>query len=292
MDVIEPYSQTTEILVWVHGSEIQPWHRRTFNYSNDSELNKAKIQSKKRMDFWIPLLQNLPAKMRLIFVSEYFAKEVMEDTGVELTEEQYLIIHNPIDTNLFNFIDKKPSQRMKVLSIRPYASRKYANDLTVNSILELSKSKEFKEMEFLMVGAGKLFESTLEPLREFDNVKIHEGFLTHSEISELHKQYGIFMTPTRMDSQGVSRDEAMSSGLVPITNAVTAIPEFVDSECGILAAGEDYKGMAEGVLELVRDEERFLQMSNSAAKRVRNQSSTKIIIRKEIEIIKSRGENS
>ena len=120
-DVIEPYSQTTEILVWVHGSEIQPWHRRTFNYSNDSELNKAKIQSKKRMDFWIPLLQNLPAKMRLIFVSEYFAKEVMEDTGVELTEEQYLIIHNPIDTNLFNFIDKKPSQRMKVLSIRPYA---------------------------------------------------------------------------------------------------------------------------------------------------------------------------
>ena len=84
----------------------------------------------------------------------------------------------------------------------------------------------------------------------------------------------------------------MSSGLVPITNAVTAIPEFVDSECGILAAGEDYKGMAEGVLELVRDEERFLQMSNSAAKRVRNQSSTKIIIRKEIEIIKSRGENS
>ena len=155
------------------------------------------------MDFWIPLLQNLPAKMRLIFVSEYFAKEVMEDTGVELTEEQHSIIHNPIDTNLFNFIDKKPSQRMKVLSIRPYASAKYANDLTVNSILELSKSKEFKEMEFLMVGAGKLFESTLEPLREFDNVKIHEGFLTHSEILELHKQYGIFMTPTRMDSQGV-----------------------------------------------------------------------------------------
>lgn len=291
-DVIEPYSQTTEILVWVHGSEIQPWHRRTFNYSNDSELNKAKIESKKRMEFWIPLLQNLPAKMKLIFVSEYFAKEVMEDTGTELTEEQYLIIHNPIDTNLFKFVEKKASQRMKVLSIRPYASRKYANDLTVNSILELSKSKEFKEMEFLMVGAGKLFESTLEPLRDFDNVKIHEGFLTHSEISELHKQFGIFMTPTRMDSQGVSRDEAMSSGLVPITNAVTAIPEFVDSECGILTAGEDYKGMAEGVLQLVRDEERFLQMSNSAAKRVRNQSSTKIVIRKEIDLIKSRGEDS
>ena len=80
----------------------------------------------------------------------------MEDTGVELTEEQYLIIHNPIDTNLFNFIDKKPSQRMKVLSIRPYASRKYANDLTVNSILELSKSKEFKENGIFNGGCRKI----------------------------------------------------------------------------------------------------------------------------------------
>jgi glycosyltransferase involved in cell wall biosynthesis len=39
--------------------------------------------------------------------------------------------------------------------------------------------------------------------------------------------------PSRTDTQGVSRDEAMSSGLVPVTNAVAAIPEFVDDtvEC-------------------------------------------------------------
>ena len=66
----------------------------------------------------------------------------------------------------------------------------------------------------------------------------------------------------------------------------------MDSECGVLVPGEDYKGMAKGVLQLVRDEERFLQMSKSAAKRVRNQSSTELVIQKEIEIIKSRGENS
>ena len=93
------------------------------------------------------------------------------------------------------------------------------------------------------------------------------------------------MTPTRMDSQGVSRDEAMSSGLVPITNSVTAIPEFVDSKSGILAEGEDYRQMAQGVLELFEDEERFLNMSKAAASRVRNQTSTEIIIRKEIELI-------
>ena len=79
-----------------------------------------------------------------------------------------------------------------------------------------------------------MFDETLQPLEKFSNVSINRGFLSHKEISSLHKQFGIFITPTRMDSQGVSRDEAMSSGLVPITTDITAIPEFVDSESGIL----------------------------------------------------------
>lgn len=286
--ILKNYVGEIEILVWVHGSEVQPWHRRIFNYDTENELTKAKIDSEKRMKFWVPLLQNIPNNLKFIFVSDYFAKEVMEDTGVSIPEEKYEIIHNPIDIEMFNYVEKEASQRFKILSIRPYASKKYANDLTVNAILELSKSKLFKNLEFLLVGAGKLFESTLEPLRKFDNVKIHEGFLTHSEIADLHKEYGIFMTPTRMDSQGVSRDEAMSSGLVPITNSVTAIPEFVDDSCGVLADGEDYKSMAKGILNLIKNEEKFCQMSINASNRVRNQSSTETIISKEINLIRSK----
>jgi len=212
----------------------------------------------------------------------------MEDTGVSIPEDKYEIIHNPIDVEMFNYVEKEASQRFKILSIRPYASKKYANDLTVKAILELAKTKQFKNLEILLVGAGKLFESTLEPLRKFDNVKIHEGFLTHSEIANLHKEYGIFMTPTRMDSQGVSRDEAMSSGLVPITNSVTAIPEFVDDSCGVLAEGEDYKSMAKGILNLIKHGEKFSKMSINASNRVRTQSSTETIISKEINLIRSK----
>jgi len=290
-NVLKNYSSEIDIVVWVHGSEIQPWHRRKFNYNTDEELRKAKINSQKRMDFWVPLLSNLPKRMKLVFVSGYFAKEVMEDTGITLNPNQYSIIHNPIDTGLFNYVEKDENQRTKVLSIRPYASQKYANDLTVKAILELSKSKYFQDMEFMIVGAGRLFDEILEPIREFDNVKIHEGFLTHSEIAELHKEYGIFMTPTRMDSQGVSRDEAMSSGLVPITNAVTAIPEFVDDTCGILAPGENFKSMAKGILKLLKDPILFKNMSYAAAERVRNQSSTKIIINKEMDLFNDNEES-
>lgn len=284
--VVKDFAEDMKILVWVHGSEIQPWHRRKFNYSTPDEINKAKLESRKRMDFWKPLLSNLPTNMKLIFVSQYFADEVMEDTEVKLRREQYEIIHNPIDTQKFSYERKDVSQRFKILTIRPFASRKYANDLSVKAIIELSKKKNFKDFVIHIVGAGRLFNETLKPLQNFDNVTIHEGFLTHSEIAELHKEYGIFLTPTRMDSQGVSRDEAMSSGLIPVTTSVTAIPEFVDGQCGVLSPGEDFKSMSQGIIEISKDPDLFTLMSQNAAKRVRDQSSTTIIIEKEIAIIR------
>jgi len=76
-----------------------------------------------------------------------------------------------------------------------------------------------------------------------------------------------------MDTQGVSRDEAMSSGLVPVTNSVGAIPEFVDETCGMLARPEDVVGLAESIARLYEFPELFSAMSAAAAARVRRESS-------------------
>ena len=93
--------------------------------------------------------------------------------------------------------------------------------------------------------SGRLFEETLQPLKKYPNVKIQEGFLTHTSNCN-HKSYGIFMTPTRMDSQGVSRARRCL-GISSNYYSVTAIPEFVDDDCGMLVDSEDYKGMAKAI---------------------------------------------
>jgi len=85
-----------------------------------------------------------------------------------------------------------------------------------------------------------------------------------------------------MDTQGVSRDEAMSSGLVPVTNRVAAIPEFVDENCGILAEPEDAEGLAEGILALYNDPVLFQKLSIAAAERVRNTSAKRDMASNEI----------
>lgn len=279
--VLVSYIDRVKVSVWLHGSDIQSYKRRTFLYETDEQLNKARAANELKQNFWKSILSPMHENLHLVFVSKYLADTVQEDLGVMLMDDQFSVIHNPIDTELFSYIEKPIEQRKKILSIRPYASKVYANDLSVKAILELSKKDYFGELEFRLIGDGPLFDEVLEPLRKFSNVIIEKRFLSRSEIANLHKQYGVFLCPSRMDTQGVSRDEAMSSGLVPVTNAVAAIPEFVDQESGCLTKSESYIGLANAIEKLYLDENKFSAKSECASKKVLKSLTLKEITMKE-----------
>ena len=286
-NALRPFLNSTRITVWVHGADIQPWWRREFNFTTDEQLRLGKLASEKRMTFWRELLQPMHPNLKLVFVSRYFAEEVMEDLGFRLPEGQFEIIHNPINTELFDHREKSAEQRKKVLSIRPYTSKTYANDLTVKAIQSLAGKSWFNDMEFCLIGDGPLFEETLEPLRNFSNVKIQQGFLNHTEIADTHKDYGIFLCPSRMDTQGVSRDEAMSSGLVPVTTAVAAVPEFVDNSSGYVVEPESHEQLAKAIEDMYLNGNTFVEKSRAAAKRVRGQSASDKMAEREIAVIQN-----
>lgn len=286
-DVLKDYVATTRILVWIHGSEIQHWRQRTFNYRDEAEKARAVALSDERMAFWRDVLEYPHPNLHLIFVSQWFEESATKDVGVKLAREQYSIIHNAIDTALFEYVPKDVEQRWNLLSIRPYSTHKYANDLTVAAIRLLQDAPEFSRMRFRLIGDGVLFAETVAPIADLPNVEIEQRFLTQNEIATLHKQYGLFLVPTRMDSQGVSRDEAMSSGLVPVTTGVTAIPEFVDDTCGLVAPAEDAERMAELILQTVRSPETFLRLSAAAAERVRRQCGEEQTLMRELALIQA-----
>ncbi|MEN5251860.1 glycosyltransferase [Alcaligenes aquatilis] len=284
--ILEKYLDNIKVTVWAHGSEIQAWWRREFEFKglSASEIERKKKLGENRNKFWINIFKNINPNLHFVFVSKYFADEVFSDLQVEIPVERYSVIHNPIDTDLFAYKRKSPDLRKKILSIRPYSSEVYANDLSVNTVLELSNKSWFKDLDFKFVGDGDLFDITLEPLKGMDNVSIEKGFLTQSQISKVHENYGVFLVPSRGDTQGVSRDEAMSSGLVPITTGIAAIPEFVNEECGILAAKENVSDLVNAISDLYHDDNLFQRLSVRAAERPRKQSSKKIIIKREISL--------
>lgn len=277
---------TGEVLVWIHGSEVQPWWRREYNYEGDVVgLEKAKEMSADRLRFWKMVFSSQTTQFHFIFVSEYFANEVFEDVGMRLEDSRYDVIPNPIDTDVFQYSARSEGDRLKIVSIRPYASRKYANDLSVKAVLDLSSEPFFEELEFLFVGDGPLFDDITEPLRQFANVTVRRGFLSQPDMAAVYRDHGVVLTPTRMDAQGVSRDEAMSCGLVPVTTDVAAVPEFVDSSCGFLAPLDDHVGLANAIREIYGDPSRYLQLSKAAAERVGRQSGIESTIGRELSSI-------
>lgn len=280
--VISKFIDKTKVIIWFHGAEIQSWKRRMFNYETNNDVERARGNGEKRDEFWRSVFSLNHPNIHYVFVSDYFKNEVLSDLGVTCNPANIHIIHNPIDTNLFAYRKKDPDQRKNILSIRPYASKVYANDLMVKAIIELSKRPYFSQLHFKIVGDGVLFDDTIEPLKKFGNIEICKGFLSQREIANLHKEYGIFLCPSRMDTQGVSRDEAMSSGLVPVTNRVGAIPEFLNADAGFLCDHENHHQLVESIESLYLNPERFLKMSEAAAENVRNNRSSELICSGEV----------
>ena len=291
--MIEPIREVrpkTPIIVWVHGFESEAWHRRWFNLVDDPAAIRRTLHDRehrfaKQLAFLNWLFTTDELDVTVVQVSAWFRDHVSEpDVGARARKS--VVIPNVIDTDLFPHHPKDASQRHRLLAIRPYASYKYANDLTVAAILELSKRDFFDELEIDLYGDGPLRERIQAPLATFDNVHIHPHFLPQSEIPAVHRNHGVFLTPTRFDSQGVSMCEAMSSGLVPIATNIAAIPEYVThEETGLLGGPESATDIADAVEYLHRNPERFTQLSAAAAESIRRQCGPQATIDAELELI-------
>ena len=286
--VLRLYLHKVKIILWIHGAEIQPWQRRKFLFQSPEEIAKAKIASAKREELWKEVFRpEIRKHLNFVVVSNYFKQMIEEDYQMKFETEHLSIIPNYIDTDLFSYQPKPVELRTKIISVRPYASKIYANDLLVKVIQKLSAWEKFNELSFTVIGDGILFNQTVEPLRAYKNVSVYKTFLHQAEIAKLYQTHGIMLIPTRGDTQGVSRDEGMSAGVVPVTNAIAAIPEFVGSDSGILAAAEDVDAMADGIIRLYEHPEIYKTMSENAARRVRRQSSRRYTIEEELKMIRS-----
>ena len=283
MEVIMKNVPNTPIIIWIHGVEALAWYRRLFNI----EISKLKsfiryiILNVRQMIFLSKYINSVGEKTLFVFVSEWMKKILEKDTFGKI--KNYVIIPNVIDESIFSYMQKKPQDRLKILSIRPYTSRKYANDKMVSTILLLSKKNYFSELSFTLYGEGRLFNKTVAPLRKFLNVEIHNKMLTHEEIAQLHSNHGVILIPTRQDAQGVSMCEAMSSGLVPVASNNTAIPEYLPDNCGYKE--KTVQGMVEAIENMYLNPELFLIMSKNSSEFIRHKCSNKVVIDKEIGLI-------
>jgi glycosyltransferase involved in cell wall biosynthesis len=275
-------------LIWVHGYEVIGWYRRLYNWNVLSPLLvKHAIHNFRQQYVFRKFIKyaNRFGNIKFVFVSDWMKRIAEYDTLTSI--RNYSIIPNPIDTELFKYAEKSEDKRLRVLLLRSFESRKYANDISVEAIKELSKRKIFKEFSFKLIGVhGDMFEKTVEPLNGFDNVNALRQSIPQHLIPGIHADYGVFLCPTRQDSQGVSMCEAMSSGLVPITSNSTAIPEFVeDRKQGLLT--NSATEIADALEFLYNDSKEFSRLSREASERIRLKCGLNQVITAELREIEA-----
>ena len=270
--------------VWIHGFEARDWKELSFDFTANELLIRRQwlddINQSRR-----ELLSELFARPSIskIFVSEYM--RTTAERFAETLSSNGRVVHNIIDPDLFPYSPKDRSMATRVLMIRSFDRRNYGTDLGCLAIKAMRKSRAYKKIEFDIVGDGRYFEEDTAELLDDKNVTVHRGVLNASGIRQRLDSNGIALLPTRWDSQGMMMGESMMAGLVPVTNAVSAIPEFVNDRCARLASAEDFKGIASALLELVEDDGIFEELSAAAHKRVANQCGPEQTVRREISLL-------
>ncbi len=274
------------MIIWCHGYEVLPWYRCWFNYTPETiarskeTLRQQDLEKRK-------FLKNIYVRdnIHFVFISEWQMMRSVKFAGT--TPKHYQVIHNFINCEFFAANPKIPEDRLHILSIKSHATKTYANDLTAKAIMELSKRTWFNRVTFELYGDGVLFDENFGELIKchFRNVHIHRRFLRKDEMKAAFGRNGILISPTRVDSQGVTACEAMSAGLSVISFNTAAIPEFLDEDCASLCEFDNYFQLADEIEYLYLHPGEFLRKSQNAVNRVRKQCGYEATIKKEIELI-------
>ena len=218
-------------LLFIHGIDVQK-----IATSRAADIRLPQPKSVARFlyrDFWVfarmkrtihRLLQQT-RNARLVCVSDWIRREAEKSMGA-IMGTRVAIIPNGIDTRLFRYQDHW-ANRHKLLTIRPLLLKGVsALDLAIGTMPLLRDPS----LTLTIYGQGPERKEILKYIESLDmsgRIDLQNTFLAHDLIPQIHDQFGIYYASTRMDTQGVSMCEAMSSGLPVVSFATCAIPEFV-----------------------------------------------------------------
>ena len=127
--------------------------------------------------------------------------------------------------------------------------------------------KKFPQTTLSVIGSGSLLTKLKEQAKTLglENRIAFYGKVEHSQVVALLKQAHIFCYPTSA-SEGFPKVvlEALACGLPVVTTKVSVLPQLIGSECGILLERPDPAKLAEAVIEICSDAEKYKQMSANA----------------------------
>ena len=117
-----------------------------------------------------------------------------------------------------------------------------------------------KKVKFVIIGEGSQKEFLIDLSRKLnvDNYIEFKGRASEKELLRAYREADIYVSTSLSDSTSVSLLEAMASGLVSIVTDIPGNREWIkDGENGLLFSTQDYKALAQGIVDVVNNFERY-----------------------------------
>jgi glycosyltransferase involved in cell wall biosynthesis len=164
-----------------------------------------------------------------------------------------------------------------ILSVGRLVEKKGFQDLLQALLIVKERGQRFC---CTIYGDGPLFPELERWIQEhgMSGYVMLKGDRTQQELISIYQGATLFaLTPIQTedgDRDGIPNVlvEAMAVGLPVITTAVAGIPELVDNnQNGLLYQPHDVDGISSGILDLLRDAEKRMQLGSAASKKVTEQ---------------------
>jgi glycosyltransferase involved in cell wall biosynthesis len=244
----------------IHGSYYPLWHELTDPFTATFYRTAEHILA--------PLL----AKMSHLQVhtGDYFARQVLA-WGAPV--EKVVTIHNGVDITAFNpgatgLISTEDMQHIQDISVPVILTarrlvKKNGVDYLIRAIGHVLKKERCR---LIIVGDGDELPY-LERLACDLNIEKHvhfTGFIRHEELASYLALADIAVVPSLIEASSLFMLEAMAMEKAVIATNTGGLPEVLDPSAGMLVEPRDEEGLANAILELLRDKEKRGRLGRNA----------------------------
>lgn len=236
-----------------------------------------------------------PISARIVNWCSHKVIAVSESTGnsyVEngLNKSKLVVIHNGINTEKFQKVDEKTTQKYRqslnispddfvIINIARMEEKRKAHDF----LLETAKEIIIKHphCKFLFVGDGNL-RSGLEKLSGDLQLEKNVYFLgNRTDVVELLSLSNVFCLPSDWEGLPLVIAEAMACELPVVATAVNGVPEIViHNSNGLLSSPRNIKQLYDNLCQLIESPDQTSSFSKASLERAQKYFSLNSMIEK------------
>lgn len=252
-------------------------HRSFFVWSTEAARRMVK-------PFYIPLFNHAYSSCeKLILVSESMKPGLLE--LIPNIESRITVIPNMINGEYFTFPEKKRNEEPFIFITAGRLAAVKGLDILLSAFKILTE-KTGKRILLKILGRGEIRKELEEQVVRsgLQEQVIFTGRVTRDQVIREMQEANCYVLASRYEAFGVVLIEALATGL-PVIATRSGGPEYiVDESCGYLVEPDNVEELAEAMLTMMMEYERFKQ--EEIRKRTLLHYGSEVVAEKYVEVFK------